>query len=552
MIPGSEARADPRRIGWIAIAVTVALLGPTLVLRGSWPPDETRYADVGRAMLEDHAYLVPTLEGRLYEEKPPVFFWCVAGLGALGIPLDVAPRLLSVLSSVIVVALLPALGVSLGLSARAANHGALLLAATPIFLAFGQIGLIDGWLTMLVVVAILAKVRRAWAPRNQRLLWTLLEGLALAAGLLSKGPVVLLFPLGLRLGALHPRAGDPARWDRSDAVALAIALLLASAWLGAAGARFGNAYAMSLAVGQIAKRVSGDVPHPAFIGYLPLATCAALLPWLFFAMATAWRRRNPWTLGSRAAIAPLIGWLTFPVGLLALAPSQQLQYALPSFPAAALLMGSLLFEHSAPRIRGVRFLGTAAALPLLVLGIVSEGILPARTFDPAVRAGLAGDLALRSVLLGGGTAVLAAAWTPMPRGWGRLGWLRPALTVWIFFAGIVAILGRIDPWISGASLRENPAVVGARRLAAKHEVASLLRVGAGRSDAITLDRVELLTALRRDPELVGLITRRDLERSGVIGSEGFAADGLEDFEEVGRGWVRGKTVIALRAVASER
>ncbi len=46
--------------------------------RDLWTPDEPRYAQVAREMLETGEWLVPHLNGIVYTEKPPLYFWLIA------------------------------------------------------------------------------------------------------------------------------------------------------------------------------------------------------------------------------------------------------------------------------------------------------------------------------------------------------------------------------------------------------------------------------------------------------------------------------------------
>ena len=45
-----------------------------------WPPDEPRYAQVAREMLESGDWLVLRVNGEPYLEKPPLLFWAIAAV----------------------------------------------------------------------------------------------------------------------------------------------------------------------------------------------------------------------------------------------------------------------------------------------------------------------------------------------------------------------------------------------------------------------------------------------------------------------------------------
>ena len=46
--------------------------------RDLWNPDEPRYAQVAREMLGTGEWVVPHLNGQVYTEKPPLYFWLIA------------------------------------------------------------------------------------------------------------------------------------------------------------------------------------------------------------------------------------------------------------------------------------------------------------------------------------------------------------------------------------------------------------------------------------------------------------------------------------------
>ena len=66
---------------WLALAglFAISFLG---LARDLWTPDEPREAEIGREM-----WLVPTivprLNGESFIEKPPLYYWTVAGAYAL-------------------------------------------------------------------------------------------------------------------------------------------------------------------------------------------------------------------------------------------------------------------------------------------------------------------------------------------------------------------------------------------------------------------------------------------------------------------------------------
>jgi len=78
----------PDRIGRDAPALVIlcaVFLLPPLATRDLWEPDAPRYMEVAREMVVLDNYLAPHLNGEVYSDKPPMFFWLTALLYRLGV-----------------------------------------------------------------------------------------------------------------------------------------------------------------------------------------------------------------------------------------------------------------------------------------------------------------------------------------------------------------------------------------------------------------------------------------------------------------------------------
>ena len=83
--------SDPqhhKRSSCIAAALITAVTLPQFLLglgdRNIWIPLEARYALVAREMLETGQWILPHLAGAVYADKPPLLFWSIALISALG------------------------------------------------------------------------------------------------------------------------------------------------------------------------------------------------------------------------------------------------------------------------------------------------------------------------------------------------------------------------------------------------------------------------------------------------------------------------------------
>ena len=194
--PGAE---EPHR----SPRLVLLLLLPALLLypRLSFPlmePDESRYAEVPREMLQRGDWVTPRLDGQPYLEKPPLLYWLTAVSYRLFGVHDWAARLPPALAVHGSILLLYFLG-RRAFGGRAAFRGALMLGLAPGFVSVGRMLLIDGVLTFCTTLALFAAFEAVRCGRLRRG-WWLLSAVACGLAVLAKGPVALVLlapPLAL-------------------------------------------------------------------------------------------------------------------------------------------------------------------------------------------------------------------------------------------------------------------------------------------------------------------------------------------------------------------
>ena len=212
------------------IALILVIIG--IICRPLIPIDETRYLTVSWEMHLDHDWLVSHLNGAPYNDKPPLLFWLINLVWALGGIAEFPARLIGPAFAAASIALT-------GLLARRlwpdqpdrAGAAALILAVSPVWVLFGSTTMFDAMLTCAALLAMLALWSAAQRPR--RAAWVAL-GAAVAFGVYAKGPVILLHVLPAAF--TMPLWAGPARssglvWARGLGLALLVALLLVGLWL---------------------------------------------------------------------------------------------------------------------------------------------------------------------------------------------------------------------------------------------------------------------------------------------------------------------------------
>lgn len=144
-------------------------------------------------MLRSGDYVVPTINGEPYINKPPLLYWAIAGVYRVFGISEWAARVPSALSSVALV-----LCIYFGFRRKAgeapARWAAVAMLASPYFIERARWAELDIPLTLATFLGVLA-LCRAWSSAcNYRATSSaLMAGLGLGAALLLKGPALFLF-----------------------------------------------------------------------------------------------------------------------------------------------------------------------------------------------------------------------------------------------------------------------------------------------------------------------------------------------------------------------
>ncbi|GLQ98298.1 ArnT family glycosyltransferase [Dyella mobilis] len=347
MSPNSYRRSENLRAlwPWLPLWVVVALIA--IFSHGPMPLYSTRTLAVAWEMWNEHHWLVPYINGQPYSEKVPLLFWLIhAGWLVFGVN-DIWPRLLEVIFGAVQLVL------ACVLARRLFPNRPWVAKATPWMLMalsyaflFGQQIMYEVLLTDFVLGALLCLTPK---PQRAEPRW-LLFGLLIGAGLLTKGPVMLLhiaFPW-----LLGPLWNDWAREHRARwygrgllAVLLGFAMLLA--WAIPAGFSGGEAYRHRLfftqTAGRVVKGVQSDQKlqsHPRWFGWYLLSLPMLLFP--FSAWPRAWvalgALRRPLDQGLRFALY----WLVPSFLVFSIISGKQWYYLLPEFTGWMLLVAGAI------------------------------------------------------------------------------------------------------------------------------------------------------------------------------------------------------------------
>jgi 4-amino-4-deoxy-L-arabinose transferase-like glycosyltransferase len=363
-----------------ALLLVLGLLLFFANLRGRdlWEPNEPIAAQAVREMRERGDWLLPTVNGEMYPDKPPLLFWGI-GLASLigGRVTETTARIPSATAALVLI-----LAVYLLVRRELGEHGAFLAAATLAVSTFlveqARYVQHDMLLCLGITVATLALFRIADEERPHPG-WYALTAVSLSAGILGKGPVGAALPaLILGLDSLLDRRLFR-RWGRL-ALAGALGCVLPAVYYLVLAGRHGTDLLETFLYRHNVERFTAgfDHLHPwwFYLARAPvdLLPATLILPAAFFL--------QPGDEAGRRLHRRMWIWVLAPIVFFSFSAAKRPVYVLPCLPAAAVLAGWTI--HVAAGMdrggwpRRLAAIGQAALLGAILVAGAAAPVLAAR------------------------------------------------------------------------------------------------------------------------------------------------------------------------------
>ena len=388
----------PGFVWWLvaALAAFVFFYGLNFPFVG---PDEPRYAEVAREMLERRDLITPTLAGYPWFEKPVLLYWLeMAGYSVFGVR-EFAARLgpaLCGLGTAISVALI-------GRSARDGWAGkhlsrwlALMAVSSISIIVFSRATSFDIVLTFCVTAALAGFFAFDQASKGRRVRPLIVFYSFIGLGLLAKGLVGVLLPCGIVAVYYLLSWRSPVKgFLKSVWWGAILAISVASVWYLPMIIRHGDAFVNEFFVQQqFVRFTSNKYLHPQplwfYLWVLPLMT----LPWTPLLLASIWL----WLRGlirdpSDHAFSPFrspifrfaLAWTIVPVLFFSLSGSKLPGYILPAVPGAVILAGSFFCSRFPSRSKWHIAVFSTAVVTLAAALVVIRLALPIFTEEHSVK-----------------------------------------------------------------------------------------------------------------------------------------------------------------------
>lgn len=368
----------------ILLSLGTLILLFQLGARDLWEPDETRYAVVARDMREGVNWIIPSLNGKVYAEKPPLFFWLInLSTLFLGEMTEFSIRLPSALAGLITLLVTFSFGKRL-FTPEVGFLSGLILTTCIFFPLISRWVMMDSLLTLFFLLALFFFYRGLEEDENRKKQY-LLAGLFMGLGVLTKGPVAYLpIPIFFLFASFQKRLKKFWCLDLLGGFLLSVGVVLIW-WIPACligGRDFINWILFKQIVGTYVEGEKHFHPKPFTFYFIHFPI--EFFPWIVFlpsAFISGLTKNNK----KKKEFLFIFIWFIFIFLFFTLSKGKKDNYILPLYPASAMMVGMLWDPKSQFVERPKGFMIGLILLPLFFLtGMVVflSGIL--QKFYPSV------------------------------------------------------------------------------------------------------------------------------------------------------------------------
>ncbi len=368
-----------------------------------WVPDEPRYAQIAKEMVNGGDWILMHLNGKVYGDKPPLFFWLIALSSFLwqGFT-SFSVRFPSALFGTLTVLLTFFIGKRL-YSSWVGFFSGLILATSLQFAHLSTRANIDATLTFFTTASLLcfflwyqnrsphpfdsAQGRPSPLPDGERslTLQSFSDGaeevrgnlsiygfyISMAFATLAKGPIGFILPLLVSLIYLLVQKdfNEMKRMKWVPGIPLLLAIVLA--WYLPAVLSGGKVYLEENLFRHTTEAYRKGWTHANPIYYYLYIFPGGFMPWIFFlpsAIGYGWSRA---VIGKKKEFLFLVVWCAVIFTFFSLSKSKRALYLLPLYPAASLMVGKFWCDL----ISNARDLSRRGLISFPLYGFIGFGLI---------------------------------------------------------------------------------------------------------------------------------------------------------------------------------
>jgi len=388
MPDATEEHRSPAYQYQAIVAVVAALIFLACIFSPPYLMDDVDavQAQIARNMLESGDWVTPHLDGVAYMEKPPLKYWMISVAFALFGVHDWAARLPVALSAVILCWLTARLG-AWAFGKQAGLYAGMALATCVGLFLFTRVLIADVILTLAIALGMWAFLRALDPDDKHPAAWAMTLWAAMAVGLMLKGLIGVVFPIGSGLIFLVASGQwrSPEAWRRLRIIpGILLLLAIAAPWhilatlrnppyldftLHAEQGSYHGFFWFYFINEQLLRFL--NLRYPRDYNTVPrlyfwLLHLVWLFPWSVYLPALLHLKYRPPDRASRTRLLALC-WIACVLIFFTFSTTQE-YYSMPCYPALALLIGVALTQDGAAVRTGTR---VAALVATSVLAVIS-------------------------------------------------------------------------------------------------------------------------------------------------------------------------------------
>lgn len=364
MIPEKSSLKDILVLSCIFSFIYFIFLG----LYPLFNPDEARYAEIAREMVETRQYIVPHLNYILYFEKPILFYWFLAsaikvfGLSEWSIRFWTA--------SFGILGCLMTYGTARQLyNRRTALYASFILASSFLYFMMAHLVTLDMPLSIFLTASLYCILLSLQKESPSRRRYFIGAAVFSALALLTKGLIGILFPL-LIVGCWMLLLNQ---WKKLKTwpwtTALVIFLLIALPWHILIQLKHPEFFHFYFITQHLMRYSTLDADRYEPMYFFGMVLLAGFLPWTTFlfqslgSSLSSWKNKNKFSINLF-----FILWIAIIFIFFTFSESKLIPYILPIFPPLAMLLGNYLAQAENNAGIGLKIGWTL--VPFIGLGII--------------------------------------------------------------------------------------------------------------------------------------------------------------------------------------
>ena len=332
-------------------------------------PDEGRYSEIPREMIESGDFITPRLNYVKYFEKPIMHYWLTAAAFMTFGQNEFAGRLTPVTLGLLGCVMTYLLALRVTRDKRAAVFSALVLASSVLWFALSRLNITDMTLTFFFTGALY--FFRLWVDEVERKRWLITFYVFMAFAVMTKGLIGVVLPGGIAvIYSLLTGQGKRILSRIFSPIAIAIFFAVCCVWF-VPVCRANHDFFDFFFVREHFLRYTTTI-HDRWqpFWFFGPVLLAGFVPWTGLLWDSLRAIFGKCRLIDRKDGVLLGLWFLMPFAFFSLSNSKLVTYILPCFPPLAVLAGSSLAALDGKEFRRFAAITTLILVPLALTGLI--------------------------------------------------------------------------------------------------------------------------------------------------------------------------------------